>query len=90
MGFFFSNFMTTMVILPSIFVGFNLQDPNVKSCSFFEVFKKQLLAKRSHLYSEIKFVTNILRKTLEGNLQHACTHLECIVQVERISMAWTF
>ncbi len=62
----------TMVIHPSIFVGFNLLDPNVESCSFFEVFQKTLLATKEvkHLYSEIELVTNILRKTLEGNLQH--------------------
>jgi hypothetical protein len=72
MGFFFSNFMMTMFIHLSIFVGFNLLEPNVESWSFFEVFKKKLLPTQEvkHLYSEIKFVTIILRKTLEGNLQH--------------------
>ncbi len=64
--------MMTMFIHPSIFVGFNLLEANVESWSFFEVFKKHLLAMQEvkHLYSEIKFVTNILRKTLQGNLQH--------------------
>jgi hypothetical protein len=72
MGFFFSNFMMTMFIHPSIFDGFNLLEPNVESWSFLEVFKKHLLAtpEVKHLYSEIKFVTNIRIKTLEGNFQH--------------------
>ncbi len=56
MGFFFSNFMMPMFIHPSIFVGFNLLEPNVQSWSFFEVFKKNLLTMEAvkHLYSEIK------------------------------------